>query len=280
MKRKNISYLFTILFILSIFSPFVGSNENNVVQSIDLSDEPPHTIGFPSQTFEVDLSKGWGLAYNEWDDELYAADFEDDLIKRYSVSESSLTYLDSIDLSAYGISNPRGLAFKWTYDANYLFIATSNEVFQPFIQQYAPEPRLWRIIINKQSGSITVESTLLQIFSLFYNNLQGLAYNGEYLFLNYDNSQDTDDDRRNQTGILVIEENELWDNAFLADYEYIPNSGRFIGAHAYGLACTTLDDADYLWATSGHSYIYVADQQTGRGIFSFDNHCAKNDNQD
>ncbi len=213
----------------------------------------------------------WGLCFDDLEAEmLYVADAQANRIFVYRLDGDRLRRDTQADLLTAELHpsfvEPRGLA---CVDGQ-LYALSSERQGETY------RSRLWSF----SSGGDTVRALKLDadLFDLRGCELLDLTAVGQTLFLSYDTSGLESERDQVRRGILRIEVpggrlaalfgGSLPDDVLL---QHLPGSGRAIDAgraRTFGLAWQEVDGTPYLWSTSHHKYLCLADAATGRGIFA------------
>ncbi len=291
MYKKIIGILVITLLIATtiptISSITIVKNNNLTNKTSDSLPEPkpdkPKTIGYPIQTIELDtrISDGWGLAFDstpQSKQRLIVGDYADDQVVFYEIrtnpAGADYFYFDGmIDLSTVKgkgkISKPRGLAYYSGQDCDWLFIVTAYDHYD----DGKINPWLYKLRIESNNDIIAEYCWQLDRDRYIgYREAFGLSFSYPYVYVSYDTSNYGDHDQQISHGILAINAFDTTDE----DYFHLPgnnrerNSTTYPRAPSWGLASMDIDGYNYQWGTSHHNYIYVADEDTGRGIFYFD----------
>ncbi len=232
-------------------------------------------------------SDAYGLAFDSGSSphRLYVSDNTEDRIYAYEVDGEQLWPLPSAGLATNQLDPsfiaPRDLAFAWHGPEPYLY-ALTNGISGSVNQRQRPS-RLWKVnLSNHEVDHIDLDCPAFGIEGL---EVFGLAQHSGRMYLSYDTSDLPSAKEQVSQGILVLRvadddlHQQWWSKAKACDgsavLRHLPHSGRktsgstYGRAPAFGLAVGGYDGTSQLWATSYWKYLYGADLETGRGLFSW-----------
>jgi hypothetical protein len=304
MKKKIIG-IFVIMLLISINVQGVQNTNKEIVnittieniessvlnrlhQNQEVYTETENNPNIPVQTFTAecigdtvsifDLGQSntyYGLAIkDQWiNEELYVSDYYNSLINIYGfdIWTGDIEFKNTIDISGV-LSYPLDIAYRYYPDdggTSFLFVLTSNDENQDSMV----DPRLYRFNLDDISKVAYVELSAY----IGNNAVYGLACDDEFVYISYNTDSILDDNLRNQSGIIrfkaVSPANFNVAKNGNAKIFIMPDSGY---SESTGLAYMNLDGYSYLWGTfcnfkrynNWGDQIYVADANTGRGIFA------------
>jgi transglutaminase-like putative cysteine protease len=160
--------------------------------------------------------------------------------------------------SGASVSDPRGLAIGRS-DGRLLF-----HVLDWSGSGKATRSGLWAFVEGGRTASVIDLAS--RRFNIGTRELLSITRDQDTLLVSFDSSDYPDQHERVRRGLLRLR----WQGGPTGGAEFVkhmPDSGR---ERSRGLGFMSLDGARYLWSTSGDSAVYVAEAETGRGLFSFD----------
>ncbi len=200
-------------------------------------------------------ARPWGIAWG--DERLWVCDSRALRIFAYRLRSGRLRVDQrrSVDLGALpGLEAPSGLA--WRDGRLYLLSAEGGG-------------KLWELDPDGPPRNLDLAG---ERFGLDGCELLDLAADPGALWLSYDTSA-LEGDAQVRRGLLRITPgasgDPFADDAALATF---PASGRALRngrAKTFGIASGRVDGHPYLWGTSHHKYLYLADGRTGRGVYAW-----------
>jgi len=229
-------------------------------------------------TLSTDITEIRGLAFDDISPEaprLFVLDHSGKIfVLKYNRNDhtnlDTFTEIDFYDLPKEGdapLRNPRGLAFNLDDGQLILYFLNWDNSGSEVKSQ------LWRCDFkNKVFTDINLNWYPYRIGD---REVLDLTIENGKILICFDASGYKDNNLRVSRGIIQLKWNQGNDGK-LEFIKHMPDSGEYTSR---GLASMNLDGFQYLWATAGSDYIYLAEARTGRGLFHFDRPTSTEENE-